>query len=250
VQIAAPAASAASPSRFAIWIKASLAETDLRPEQRELTSAIVADLDARMAPSRAARQRLAAQIADEIAAGSLTEERLEARLAELTRSDESAGAVIDDAANKLFAAMEGPQRSRFLRAMRTNFRMAALDQGLRGKGKGKGKDKQQVRALIEELDLSKDQKHAIRAKVREEIKESAGEMRGQRHALRDRLREAARGFRGDQFDARGLGRDALALKRANLTIRLRVASAALPSLSAEQREKVAAHIRKQSESLD
>jgi hypothetical protein len=248
VQIAAPAASAASPSRFAIWIKASLAETDLRPEQRELTSAIVADLDARMAPSRAARQRLAAQIADEIAAGSLTEERLEARLAELTRSDESAGAVIDDAANKLFAAMEGPQRSRFLRAMRTNFRMAALDQGLRGKGKGK--DKQQVRALIEELDLSKDQKHAIRAKVREEIKESAGEMRGQRHALRDRLREAARGFRGDQFDARGLGRDALALKRANLTIRLRVASAALPSLSAEQREKVAAHIRKQSESLD
>jgi len=66
----------------------------------------------------------------------------------------------------------------------------------------------------------------------------------------DMLRAAARSFRGDQFDASGLGRDALAMKRANLTMRLRIASAALPSLSAEQRQKVAAHIRGQSQSID
>jgi hypothetical protein len=247
-QSAAP--EAAPQSRLTIWIKASLDDTDLRPDQRAITASIVADLDVKMAPSRAARRRLAAQIADEIAAGSLTEERLEGRLAEIARSDEAAGAAIDSAANRLFGALEGRQRSRFIHAMRANFRLAALDGGHAGKGKGKGKDKHLVRALIAELDLSKDQRHVIRAKVREEIKESAGSFREQRHALRDRLRTAARSFRGDQFDASGLGRDALAMKRANLTIRLRVASAALPSLSAEQRAKVAAHIRAQSESLD
>lgn len=245
-QSAAP--EAAPQSRLTIWIKASLDDTDLRPDQRAITASIVADLDVKMAPSRAARRRLAAQIADEIAAGSLTEERLEARLAEIARSDEAAGAAIDSAANRLFGALEGRQRSRFIHAMRANFRLAALDSG--HAGKGKGKDKHLVRALIAELDLSKDQRHVIRAKVREEIKESAGSFREQRHALRDRLRTAARSFRGDQFDASGLGRDALAMKRANLTIHLRVASAALPSLSAEQRAKVAAHIRAQSESLD
>ena len=243
-QSAAP--EAAPQSRLTIWIKASLDDTDLRPDQRAITASIVADLDVKMAPSRAARRRLAAQIADEIAAGSLTEERLEGRLAEIARSDEAAGAAIDSAANRLFGALEGRQRSRFIHAMRANFRLAALDGGHAGKGKGK----HLVRALIAELDLSKDQRHVIRAKVREEIKESVGSFREQRHALRDRLRTAARLFRGDQFDASGLGRDALAMKRANLTIRLRVASAALPSLSAEQRAKVAAHIRAQSESLD
>jgi hypothetical protein len=240
------AAPATAQSRLAIWIKASLDDTDLRPDQRALTSSIVVDLDSKMAPARAARQRLAARIADEIAAGSLTEERLEAYLAELARSDEAAGAAIDGAANRLFGALEGRQRSRFLHAMRTNLPIAALDDGYRGNGKGK----REVRALIEQLDLSKDQRHALRAKVREELKEARGELREQRHAIRDRLRAAARSFRGDQFDASGLGRDALAMKRANLTMRLRIASAALPSLSAEQRQKVAAHIRGQSQSID
>lgn len=233
-------------SRLAIWIKASLDDTDLRPDQRALTSSIVADLDARMAPSREARRRIASQIAAEIAAGSLTEERLDARLEDLARSDETAGAAIDAAANRLFGALEGQQRSRFVHAMRQNFRLAALD--IAGKSKGKGK--REVRALIEELDLSKAQKREIRAKVRDEIKESMGSAREQKSAIRDRLRTAARSFRGDQFDASGLGRDALAMRRAKLTMRLRIASAALPSLSAEQREKVAAHIRAQSESLD
>src|SRR5687768_15856334 len=43
---AAPAPVAA-PSRLSIWIKASLDATDLRPDQRALTSSIVAELDSR-----------------------------------------------------------------------------------------------------------------------------------------------------------------------------------------------------------
>ncbi|NUQ75742.1 MAG: hypothetical protein HUU21_19540 [Polyangiaceae bacterium] len=239
-------APAAPRSRLAVWIQASLDKTDLRPEQRALTASIVADLDVKIAPSREGRRRIAARIAAEIEAGSLTEARLEAHLSKLARSDEAAGAAIDAAANRLFGALEGRQRSRFVHAMRQNFRLAAPDIG----GKGKGKGKHGARALIEELDLSKDQKRAVRAKIRDEIKESMGSAREHRHALRDRLRAAARSFRGEQFDASGIGRDALAMKRANLTMRLRIASAALPSLSAEQRGKVAAHIRAQSDSLD
>lgn len=244
-QSAAPApAPVAARSRISIWIQASLDDTDLRPDQRALTSSIVAELDSRMAPSLAVRRRIAAQIADEIAAGSLSEGRLEASLGELARLDEAAGAALDNAANRLFGALEGRQRSRFIHALRGNFRRGDVGDMRGHHGKAK------TRALIEELNLTKDQKHAIRAKVREELKDSASSVREQRHALRDRLRAAARSFRDDQFDASGLGRSALALHRANLTMRLRVATAALPSLSSEQRERVAAHIRAHSEALD
>jgi Spy/CpxP family protein refolding chaperone len=236
---------AATRGKLAIWIGASLDSMDLRPDQRATTTAIMADLDVKTAPSRAARKRIAAALADEIAAGSLSREQVEARLAELARVDQAAGAALDDAANRLYAALDAKQRKQFLRAMRANWRHSAED--FRGKN-----DKAKARELIEDLDLTSDQKHAIRAKVREEIKGSMSAAREQRHAARDRIKAAVRAFRSDQFDAAAysLGKESLAARRSGLAVRLRIATAALPALSAAQRERVAAYIRAHGDNLD
>jgi hypothetical protein len=235
---------AAARSRLAVWIGASLDSVDLRPEQRVTTRAIMADLDAKTAPSRAARKRIAAALADEIAAGSLSRDLAEARLAELARVDQAAGAALDEAANRLYAALDAPQRKQLLRAMRSNWRHSVGDEGHGEKAKAK--------ALIEDLDLTRDQKHAIRAKVREEIKGSMSSAREQRHAARDRIKAAVRAFRSDQFDAAAysLGKESLAARRTGLAVRLRVATAALPALSVAQRERVAAYIRAHGDNLD
>jgi Spy/CpxP family protein refolding chaperone len=235
---------AAARSRLALWIGASLDSIDLRADQRVTTRAIMADLDAKTAPSRAARKRIAAALADEIAAGSLSRDLAEARLAELARVDQAAGAALDDAANQLYAALDARQRKQLLRAMRSNWRHGAGDEGHGEKAKAK--------ALLEDLDLTRDQKHAIRAKVRDEIKGSMSSAREQRHAARDRIKAAVRAFRSDQFDAAAysLGKESLAARRSGLAVRLRVATAALPALSAAQRERVAAYIRAHGENLD
>jgi Spy/CpxP family protein refolding chaperone len=127
--------------------------------------------------------------------------------------------------------------------------MRAIRLNLRHGGEGFGwhgvHGKAGMRALIEELDLSSDQRHAIRAKVQGELKQAFPAVREQRLAMRERARAAAYAFQSDQFNATelGLGRDSLAARRELLALKLRVVEAALPSLSPTQRETLSAHFR-------
>jgi hypothetical protein len=228
----------------------SLADVDLRPDQRPAARAVLADTQARTEPARAIRARVAAAIADDIQAGRLTASTIPQRMAELGRADAITAAAFDDAANRLHALLDEDQRKDLLGELRSNWKDHRKD--IFGLGWQSGGGFGQLKALAEELDLSSSQRRAVRAKVRGEMKDTLPAVRERAHAARERLMEAASAFRSSRFNAssHNLGREAAEARRTLIGVQLRVASALLPSLSAEQRAKLANHIRAQRASLD
>jgi Spy/CpxP family protein refolding chaperone len=228
----------------------SLTEIDLRPDQRPAARAILADTQARTEPARAIRARVAAAVADDIQAGRLSTSTLPSRMAELGKADAITAAAFEDAANRLHALLDEDQRKDLLRELRSNWKDHRKD--IFGLGWQSGGGFGQLKELAEDLDLTSSQRRAVRAKVRDEFKETFPAVRERAHAAKERLMEAASAFRSPRFNAssHNLGREAAEARRTLISVQLRVASALLPTLSPEQRVKLANHIRAQRTSLD
>lgn len=230
------AANAAERRGLAGAVGVALDEVELDAGQRTAAQGVLDDLQAGTEPVRAARQRAAGQIADRIAAGTLAQADVDAALAELAKAEATAVPAFQDAANKLHGLLDAGQREDLLDAVRSSFR---------DRWHGEDGPKARLRQLADDLELTDDQRDAIKAKAKEEFKRAMPAAREKMEGMRDRMEEAADAFVSEQFDAKalGLGEDGMGMRRAFVATQLRIAQAALPTLTPAQRAKLAEFVR-------
>lgn len=237
-----PAETAAEQRGPAGVLRLALEDLDLEGGTRAAALAVADDLHAATEPVRAEQQRVAAALGDRIAAGTLTRADIDAAVADLDKAGRAAVPAFQSAANRLHALLDEEQREDLLDALR--------DAG-RARFHGEGGPRERMKQLAEDLELTDEQREAIRDKVKEEIHRARAEGRGRFEAARERWKAAAEAFVSDDFDAAALGLgEGLAIRRTFLETKLRVVEAAVPRLSPAQRQKLAAFVRARGDAVD
>jgi Spy/CpxP family protein refolding chaperone len=94
-----------------LLIALSLDTLGLSPEQRPAVEKIRRDLHARMEPARAAQQRLAAALADGVAADKLDATTVDAAIAQVSAAAATVHDASTDALNELHAVLTPPERA-------------------------------------------------------------------------------------------------------------------------------------------
>lgn len=214
----------------------SLAEVDVRADQKPALEQIRADLKAQRAPMREAHKQLQLALADGVAAGAIKDEALAAPLKQIEQASASFEASMQASLNKLHATLDAGQRKQLVEAMRPHHGDKAkmgegegegkggegegkwegrkADREARGEGRGPGKGEHgghaRMEKLTKELALTDDQVRSIR----EGFKAEMGGARpafaehdkgGEKGAGREKMRALAQAFEGESFDAAALG---------------------------------------------
>jgi Spy/CpxP family protein refolding chaperone len=99
------------PGGVTLLIALSLDTLGISPEQRPAVEKIRRDLHARMAPARAAQQRLAAALADGVATAKLDATTVDAAIAEVSTAAATVHDLSTDALNELHAVLTPPERA-------------------------------------------------------------------------------------------------------------------------------------------
>jgi Spy/CpxP family protein refolding chaperone len=94
-----------------LLIALSLDTLGISPEQRPAVEKIRRDLHARMEPARAAQQRLAAALADGVAAANLDATTVDAAIAQVSAAAATVHDASTDALNELHAVLTPPERA-------------------------------------------------------------------------------------------------------------------------------------------
>jgi Spy/CpxP family protein refolding chaperone len=94
-----------------LLVALSLDTLGISPEERPAVEKIRRDLHARMAPARAAQQRLAAALADGVATAKLDATTVDAAIAEVSAAAATVHDVSTDALNELHAVLTPPERA-------------------------------------------------------------------------------------------------------------------------------------------
>jgi Spy/CpxP family protein refolding chaperone len=94
-----------------LLIALSLDTLGISPEERPAVEKIRRDLHARMAPARAAQQRLAAALADGVATAKLDATTVDAAIAQVSAAAATVHDVSTDALNELHAVLTPPERA-------------------------------------------------------------------------------------------------------------------------------------------
>jgi Spy/CpxP family protein refolding chaperone len=94
-----------------LLIALSLDTLGISPEQRPAVEKIRRDLHARMEPARAAQQRLAATLADGVAAANLDATTVDAAIAQVSAAAATVHEASTDALNQLHAVLTPPERA-------------------------------------------------------------------------------------------------------------------------------------------
>ena len=94
-----------------LLIALSLDTLGVSPDQRLAVEKIRRDLHARMEPARAAQQRLAAALADGVAAGNLDERTVDAAIAQVSAAAATVHDASTEALNELHAVLTPPERA-------------------------------------------------------------------------------------------------------------------------------------------
>lgn len=237
---------------------AAASKLDLTPQQKQTVDAIKADMQAKSAPVKEAKEAFRAALADGVSRGTIDKQALATPLANLTRAAEAAKPALQDAMNRLHAALNADQRAKLvdLMAQRGEDRKERKHDeggGMRGK----------MKKMAAELELTDDQiktiKTNLRAEHKEQEKEHEGDraameakhgdhaaMDGKREEMRARMQKLGEAFKGEAFDAKALdiGKEmpVMATRMAEMTEHF--LAIVTPTLTAPQRVKAAAMIQK------
>jgi Spy/CpxP family protein refolding chaperone len=224
-------------------LQVAIDEVDLDAKQREEASALIEEVRAKLEPARAERRRVAGEIADKIAQGTLTRADSDAAVGALVKVEASAAPALQDTANRLHGLLDADQREELLDAVRSTWRE---------RWHSEGGPKTELKRLAKELDLTDAQRDAIKEKVKAELEREKPALRAKMESARDRLKAAADAFESDSFDAAALdlAKDGLSMRRSFLSVMLRVVEASLPTLTPAQRAKLAEFVRSRADMMN
>lgn len=215
-------------------------------QRAEAGRAVDALADA-LAPSRAARRDLLNTLAKGVEAGAVAHADVEKKLEQVAVADAAAVPAVQAAANRLHELLDAEQREELLEAMRDGFRED---------GDELGGPRERMKALAKAMDLSSDQKDALRDQMRATLgaREEGHEDDGRAELKKafGRMHEIAKAFLSDDFDAAklGLGADATGLRARWLELGVKLVETSLPQLSQTQRKTLGSFLRERLTSLD
>lgn len=229
----------------------SLADVRLRPDQQERIRKIRSETTEKLADARDARRVAVLAVAEGVAAGQLDDAKVQQSIEALVREVDEAKPVVQDGLNQLHATLDADQRAQLVRSLRT--KGMQLQQRGQARGGPRGVVKARLGKLAEQLELTAEQKVAIRDRARDEFRGAAAFESPDRirDRMRDRMREVGTAFLTDDFDAKALdvGKEGPEATRKVATAMVRFLKVVLPELNAAQRTKLSALIRARGEDL-
>jgi Spy/CpxP family protein refolding chaperone len=182
-----------------LLIALSLDTLGISPEQRPAVEKIRRDLHARMEPARGAQQRLAAALADGVAAANLDERTVDAAIAQVSAAAATVHDASTDALNELHAVLTPPERAALVDKVEAHWsvwqKANAEETGPANSEGGR------LAILATELGLTQDQVDRIRAGLGERMK-AVPRLDPQEIATHIRAFDDA--FRSERFDAKAL----------------------------------------------
>lgn len=236
-------------------ITESFGDVPLRADQRAAIERELAQAETRHASARPVGKEVVLLLADQIERGSLDDAALTAKIDALTAAMQPAREEDRKAIQRVHDLLDASQRAALVDALEAKHeeRMGGHG-GPMGHGFGRGAG---LRQLAEELDLTADQKAKIMDALRAERDAAGHDGAGHDHArrsfgdMKERRDHAVEAFKTDGFQ---IDKDMPPIDPSQGPKRmvehgLRVAHAALPVLTAEQRQKAAKLLRERADSF-
>ena len=178
-------------------IALSLDTLGVSPEQRTAVEKIRGDLHARMEPARVAEQKLAATLADGLAAANLDAASVDAAVAQVAAAAAKVHDASADALNELHAVLTPPERAALVDKVEAHW--AVWQEANAEEADRAYPERGQLAMLATNLDLTQDQVNKIRAVLGEGMKAVP---RLDPQGIATHLRAFGDAFRSDKFDAR------------------------------------------------
>jgi Spy/CpxP family protein refolding chaperone len=218
--------------------------TDLRPDQTQAINGIRASLQQQAAPVMAARAKLGAEIASEVRAGKIDETRIQPLVDQVSAAHTANLPAIQQAMNTLHDTLDATQRQ-------------ALVDGMHAKAAGwhgKGQMKERMEKMADELGLTDAQRDSIKATLHAERaahEAQAGAEHPDRAAGKEHMQALAAAFVADKFDAASLNVGVHQGMATHFSKRMtRFLEAAVPVLTADQRNTLATKIESRTQVVD
>lgn len=253
---AAPQAAAPAPAEHhgprhgrgmaALFVE-GLAKVDLKPDQKAVVDAAIADLEKQGEQHGDAGKQLASDIADGIAAGKIDHAKTDADVKKLIAAIDSAKGGVQDAINKIHKALDAAQRKQLVEEMRTK------GEEMREKGEHEGMDEkgheEHMKMLADTIGLTPEQQEKLKGKMKDVMKTQMAAMKTNMGAMHKHMKAIGDAFETDKFDAKkaGVGEHASDMARTMAKHRIHFVEAVLGVITPEQRAKFAEHVKAHAE---
>jgi Spy/CpxP family protein refolding chaperone len=182
-----------------LLIALSLDTLGISPEQRPAVEKIRRDLHARMEPARAAQQRLAAALADGVAAANLDAATVDAAIAQVSAAAATVHDASTDALNELHAVLTPPERAALVDKVEAHW--SVWQKANAEETDPANPEGGRLAMLTTDLGLTQDQVDKIRAGFGERMKAVP---RLDRREIATHIQAFGDAFRGEKFDAKTL----------------------------------------------
>jgi hypothetical protein len=193
--------------------------TNLRPDQKQTIDGLRASLQQQAAPVTAARAKLG------------DESRIQPLVQQIAAARAASRPAIQQAMNTLHDTLDASQRQALVDAMHAH------------RGEHRGMMREHMAKIADELGLTEAQRESIKAAMHAERGEHRGHARGEHAEGKQHMQALATAFVSDDFDAAALNVGAHDGMEKHFEKRMtRLLEAAVPVLTADQREKLAAKI--------
>jgi Spy/CpxP family protein refolding chaperone len=235
------------------FILLSLDTLGVSPEQSAAVETIQSELRTKLEPARAADQVFMTLLADEVAAGSFNQAKIDAAIAAIAASTTRAQAGSEDALRELHAVLTPPQRAALADKIEAHWHVweeaneaAEAPETDAGAAAAPAHESGALSHLATELSLTPDQREKASARLRSPA--NGANLKYNRKEVQARVDAFAASFSGDSFDAKALhakGADTVdAHIAAGGAARMaRFVEAVAPVLTPDQRAKLAQALR-------
>lgn len=233
-------------------LKEALAEVDLSAEQRAKVDDLIASTRKALAPTRQARSELLMAVAASVRAGAPDEARIRAKVEALKGAFTAAKPTLAENLNQLHGLLDASQRKALVAALRG--RIEAHVKAQHGEGphgmRGHHGPPKFLRRLAEALGVTDEQRQAIHDRIHEAFPGHGARFHARRGEMKRHLDGLAAAFQGDRFDAHAIDlpgphHDHQAMLDKAFGLGRTVASL----LSADQRERLAAHLEERAKGV-
>ena len=182
-----------------LLIALSLDTLGISPEQRPAVEKIRRDLHARMEPARAAQQRLAAALADGVAAANLDATIVDAAIAQVSAAAATVHDASTDALNKLHAVLTPPERAALVDKVEAHW--SVWQKANAEETDPANPEGSRLAMLTTDLGLTQDQVDKIRAGFGDRMKAVP---RLDPQEIATHIQAFGDAFRSEKFDAKAL----------------------------------------------
>jgi Spy/CpxP family protein refolding chaperone len=227
---------------FAMFIAMSLDTIGATPEQEASIKKIQTDLRTQMMPAHEAEKAALATLADGVAAGAIDQAKMDAAIAQVGTTSAGVHDAVADSLNALHATLTPPQRAALVDKVEAHL---AVWHEANSADEPASKDAHggHLGKLAKELQLTPQQVETIRGTFHQSIATAPKYDRAEAEA---HMKEFGEAFTGDTFDAHKLTTGAAVnghMATWGITRTVHFYKAVLPTLTPEQRTKVAETLR-------